>query len=55
MKENTIPKISPDEVIDFMNIDPTDFESFTLAQRIRHFEVEGYVMLPNVLNPKHIT
>ena len=55
MKENTIPRISPDEIIDFMNIDPTDFESFTLAQRIRHFEVEGYVMLPNVLNPKHIT
>ena len=55
MEETIIPKIAPDEVIDFMNIDSTDFGSFTLAQRIRHFEVEGYVMLCDVLGTKHIT
>ena len=54
MEETIIPKIAPDEVIDFMNIDSTDFGSFTLAQRIRHFEVEGYVMLCDVLGTKHI-
>ena len=54
MVETIIPKIAPDEVIDFMNIDSTDFGSFTLAQRICHFEVEGYVMLCDVLDTKHI-
>ena len=54
MVETIIPKIAPDEVIDFVNIDSTDFGSFTLAQRICHFEVEGYVMLCDVLDTKHI-
>ena len=36
-QEITIPEIHPDEVIDFMNIDETDFSSFTMAQQIRHF------------------
>ena len=54
MEETMIPKIHPDEVIDFMNIDSTDFGSFTLAQRIRHFEVEGYVVLPDMLDAEHI-
>ena len=54
MKETDIPVIDPNEVIDFMNIDETDFRSFTLAQRIRHFEVEGYVVLPDILSAEHI-
>ena len=54
MKETAIPEIHPDEVIDFMNIDPTDFGSFTMAQRIHHFEVEGYVVLPDMLDAEHI-
>ena len=33
-QEITIPKIDPDEVIDFMNIDETDFSSFTMSQRV---------------------
>ena len=53
-QEITIPKIDPDEVIDFMNIDETDYSSFTMAQRLRHFEVEGYVVLPDVLDAKLI-
>ena len=53
-QEITIPEIHPDEVIDFMNIDKTDYSSFTMAQRIRHFEVEGYVVLPDMLDAELI-
>ena len=53
-QETIIPKINPNEVIDFMNIDETDFSSFTMAQRIRHFEVEGYVVLPDMLDAELI-
>ena len=49
-----IPEIDPNEIIDFMNTDSMDFGSLTLAQRIRHFEVEGYMMLPDVLGAEHI-
>ena len=54
MEETTIPEIDPNEIIDFMNIDQTDFESFTLAQQIHHFEVEGYVVLPDMLDVEQI-
>ena len=53
-QKTVIPEIHPDEVIDFMNIDETDFSSFTMAQRIRHFEVEGYVVLPDMLDAELI-
>ena len=33
-----------------MKIDETDFGAFTLAQRVRHFEVEGFAVLPEVLD-----
>src|SRR5438552_10228133 len=42
--------IDPHEEIGFMNIDETDFSKFTLGQRIRHLEMEGYVVLPDVLD-----
>ena len=32
----------------------TDWTSLTLGERIRHLEVEGYVVLPNLLSPEHI-
>ena len=54
MSHPTIPEIHPDEVIDFMNVDPTDFGSFTRTEQIRHLEVEGYVVLPDMLNADHI-
>lgn len=38
------------EEIGFINVDETDFSSFSTSQRIRHFEVEGYVVLPGVLD-----
>jgi len=47
-------QIDPDEEIGFMNIDETDFASFSLGERIRHFEVEGYVVLPGVISPEQI-
>lgn len=37
-----------------MNIDQTDFAAMSLAQRIRQIEVEGYVILPNILDSQHI-
>ena len=49
-----IPRIESDEVIGFMNVDTTDFGNLTLADQIRHFEVEGYVLLPNILTASHI-
>ncbi len=52
--KNTTVKIEPEEEISFMHIDRTDFDSFTLAQRIRHLEVEGYVALPDVLDASQI-
>jgi len=54
MKDVTIPKIDPEELIDFMNVDDTDFSSLTPPQRIRHLEVEGYVVLPDMLDAEHI-
>ncbi len=49
----TIPPIAPEEEIGFMNLDRTDFASFTRAQQIRHLEVEGYVVFPGIL-PKDV-
>jgi hypothetical protein len=49
MSDTVIPKIDPDEQIPFMNIDPTDFGSMSRSEQIRHFEVEGYVVLPGIL------
>ena len=49
MSDATIPAIDPEEQIDFMNIDETDFSSMSRAEQIRHLEVEGYVVLPEIL------
>ncbi len=43
-------RIDPNEEIEFMNVDETDFSCFTPAERIRHLEVEGFVVLPDVLD-----
>jgi len=48
------PRIDPDERIPFMNLDDTDFEGMTLPERIRHFEVEGYVVFPGILPPDRV-
>ena len=52
--ESATVQIDPREEIGFMHVDETDFGSFTTAQRIRHLEVEGYVLLPDMLDAGHI-
>ena len=54
MAEITVPEIDPNEVIDFMTVDTTDFGSFALADQIRHLEMEGFVVLPDMLDADHI-
>ena len=44
----------PSEQIGFMNIDETDFGSMTLGEKKHHLEVEGYVVLPNVVDSTSI-
>ena len=43
------PSIESDHEISFMNIDKTDFSSMSRAKQIRHLEVEGYVVFPEIL------
>ena len=50
MTESTVPPIAPEEVIPFMHVDATNFESMGRGEQIRHFEVEGYVVLPRILD-----
>ena len=42
------------EEIGFINVDETDYSSLSLGERIRRFEVEGYVALPGMLDADHI-
>jgi hypothetical protein len=35
-------------------LDTTDWTSLTLGQRIRHLELEGYVVLPDLLSPEQV-
>jgi ectoine hydroxylase-related dioxygenase (phytanoyl-CoA dioxygenase family) len=37
-----------------MRRDTTDYAAFTHAQRVRHLEVEGYVVFPNILPPERV-
>ncbi len=49
MGQDSVPPIDPAEIIPFMNVDETDFASMSRAERIRHLEVEGYVVFPAIL------
>ena len=49
MRSIRIQSTSPLAEADFMNIDETDFASMSRPEQIRHFEVEGYLVLPSVL------
>ena len=42
------------EAIGFMNVDETDYASMSLGEKMRHLEVEGYVVLPGVLDAAHM-
>lgn len=46
-----IRSTSPLVDADFMNIDETDFAAMSRPEQIRHFEVEGYLVLPSILTP----
>lgn len=49
------PTGSPsDDDIPFMHVDRTDFTAMSRAEQIRHFEVEGYVVLPSIIPPELI-
>ena len=51
MNQKRVPPIKPEEEINFMNVDKTDFSCQSRAEQIRHFEVEGYVVFPEILKP----
>lgn len=55
MNKIKVPPIAPEEIIPFMNVDQTDFSDFTHAELIRHIEVEGYAILPKILDDALIT
>ncbi|MDE0345247.1 MAG: hypothetical protein OXI66_05610 [Boseongicola sp.] len=55
MNKINVPPIAPEEIIPFMNVDQTDFSDFTHAELIRHIEVEGYAILPKILDDALIT
>jgi hypothetical protein len=40
----------PQDEIGFMNLDKTDFRSMSRPEQIRHLEVEGFVILPEILD-----
>ncbi len=35
-------------------IDDRDWSALTLGERIRHVELEGYLVIPDLLSPEHI-
>ncbi|MFO1096042.1 MAG: phytanoyl-CoA dioxygenase family protein [Planctomycetaceae bacterium] len=49
MNETLKPADPADEAIPFMHIDRTDFARMSRPEQIRHFEVEGFVVLPSIL------
>ncbi|MGE0607819.1 MAG: phytanoyl-CoA dioxygenase family protein [Pirellulales bacterium] len=36
-------------------LDDTDWSALTVARRVKHLEIEGYVVLPDVLSPQQVT
>ena len=54
MTQTQSPQIDPDEEIGFMHIGETDFRSLTRPEQIRHLEVEGYVVFPEILDVERI-
>ncbi len=54
MNQTTTTQADPEEEIGFMNLDTTDFSSFSRARQIRHLEVEGYVVFPSILDPETV-
>lgn len=51
----TIPPIDPNETLPFQNLDSTDFTGMTRSEQLRHFEVEGYLIMPQILDAETVT
>lgn len=51
ISEGPVTQPPPGDEVDFMTLDETDFASMSRPEQIRHFEVEGYVVLPEILSP----
>jgi len=49
MEPIQVPQIDLANEPDFMTVDQTDFSFLSRAEQIRHLEVEGYVVLPEIL------
>ena len=54
MTQTPMSQNNPEEEIGFMNLVETDFASMTLPEQIRHLEVEGYIVLPAILDAERI-
>lgn len=50
MNSSPTPQINPEEEIGFMNLDRTDFSGMSRGEQIRHLEVEGYVVFPEIVD-----
>ena len=51
MNQTSTPAAAENEDIPFMHLDQTDFAHMSRPSQIRHFEVEGYLVLPSILPP----
>ena len=54
MTSTNAPIIKDDEKLGSMKIDDTDFDSMTRSAQMRQLEVEGYLVMPNVLDQDQI-
>lgn len=50
MTQQSLAAATDTDDVPFMNLDTTDFASMTRPEQIRHLEVEGYVVLPKILD-----
>ena len=49
LTSDTVRAPAAGDEVDFINLCETDFGAMSRAQQIRHLEVEGYVVLPEIL------
>lgn len=52
LTSNVVKPPPPEDTVSFMNLDCTDFKSMSRPDQIRHLEVEGYLVLPDILPPE---
>ena len=52
--KNIILKYNEEKNIPHMNIINKNFQTFSRSEQIRHLEVEGYLVIPKILNKKQI-